>query len=61
MNDDDDIGERVREPFEYTVRNPGKSLRTKLIDTFNQWICSDDESKILIASVIEILHSASLM
>lgn len=56
-----DIEAKVREPFEYTKRAPGKSLRAKLIDTFNEWICADDENRILISSVIEILHDASLM
>lgn len=56
-----DIEAKVREPFDYTKRAPGKSLRTKLIDTFNQWICADEKSKNLISSVTETLHNASLM
>lgn len=55
------IEEKVREPYEYTRSLPGKSLRSKLIDTFNEWICADDESKFLISSVTEMLHNASLM
>lgn len=57
----DSIAEKVREPYEYTRKLPGKSLRSKLIETFNEWICADEQDRILISSVIETLHNASLM
>lgn len=48
-------------PYDYTAKLPGKLMRSKLIDVFDEWICADENDKIIIKEVIETLHNASLM
>lgn len=51
----------LREPFEYMRGLRGKSLRNKLIENFNRWICAPKEFEEIVSNVIETLHNASLM
>ncbi|TRM60643.1 isoprenoid synthase domain-containing protein [Schizophyllum amplum] len=51
----------VLEPYEYLLSTPGKEFRTQLIEAFNQWLSVPSETLQLIAKVVNMLHSASLM
>lgn len=55
------VYKKLREPYEYTVSLPGKSLRSKLVDSFNEWIGASEGDKSIVIKVIETLHNASLM
>ncbi|KAI8371117.1 geranylgeranyl pyrophosphate synthase [Blakeslea trispora] len=49
------------EPFHYLCSNPGKDVRTKMIEAFNAWLKVPKDDLIVITRVIEMLHSASLL
>ncbi|KAJ3565322.1 hypothetical protein NP233_g7698 [Leucocoprinus birnbaumii] len=49
------------EPFTYTAANPGKEIRGKLIEAFNQWLQVPPEELAVIAKIVNMLHTASLM
>jgi geranylgeranyl diphosphate synthase type 3 len=49
------------EPFKYTISHPGKDIRRKLIDGFNLWLNVPADKLGLIANIVNILHTASLM
>jgi len=49
------------EPFYYLCDNPGKLIRTKLIDAFNDWINVPEDKLKIITDVVEMLHTASLL
>lgn len=55
------ISSLVLEPYEYLKNLPGKSIRSKLIDSFNEWIGAEESKVVIIKNVIEKLHNASLM
>jgi geranylgeranyl diphosphate synthase type 3 len=49
------------ECFYYILNNPGKNVRSILIDAFNHWLCISEESKEAIKEVVTKLHTASLL
>ncbi|KAI8882275.1 geranylgeranyl pyrophosphate synthase, partial [Backusella circina FSU 941] len=49
------------EPFHYLCSNPGKDVRSKLIDAFDAWLNVPKDQLAVITRVIEMLHSASLL
>lgn len=49
------------EPFNYLLKQPGKNIRSHLIDAFNQWIKVPDDKLERIRRVVDMLHCASLM
>ncbi|KAF5354812.1 hypothetical protein D9756_005631 [Leucocoprinus leucothites] len=49
------------EPFTYTAASPGKEIRGKLIEAFNQWLQVPPEELTVIAKIVNMLHTASLM
>ncbi|KAF9449268.1 terpenoid synthase [Macrolepiota fuliginosa MF-IS2] len=49
------------EPFTYTTANPGKEIRGKLIEAFNLWLKVPPEELSVIAKIVNMLHTASLM
>lgn len=51
----------LRAPFEHLDANPGKEIRTKLIDAFNVWLEVPDASLQRIAHIVRRLHTASLL
>ncbi len=55
------VNQKVRGPYDYTAKLPCKSLRSRLIDIFNEWIRANEHNTIIIKYVIETLHNASLM
>lgn len=51
----------ILEPYTFTTANPGKEVRGKLIDAFNDWLQVPPEQLTTIAKIVNMLHSASLM
>ncbi|KAI0107255.1 terpenoid synthase [Nemania sp. FL0031] len=51
----------VRGPFDYLLDRPGKDIRTSLINAFNVWLKVPKESLDVIANVVGMLHTASLL
>lgn len=49
------------EPFTYTAANPGKEIRGKLIEAFNLWLEVPPAELSVIAKIVNMLHTASLM
>ncbi|KAI9472294.1 MAG: geranylgeranyl pyrophosphate synthase [Benjaminiella poitrasii] len=49
------------EPFHYLCSNPGKDIRSKMIEAFDAWLQVPKDDLIVITRVIEMLHSASLL
>ncbi|KAJ1972464.1 hypothetical protein H4R35_004662 [Dimargaris xerosporica] len=49
------------EPFEYLATHPGKRFRTSLINAFNHWLNVPQPALDTITTVIEMLHTASLL
>ncbi|KAL1705462.1 isoprenoid synthase domain-containing protein, partial [Schizophyllum commune] len=49
------------EPYEYLLSTPGKEFRTQLIDAFNKWLAVPSDTLQIIAKIVNMLHSASLM
>ncbi|WVF72522.1 hypothetical protein IAT40_007339 [Kwoniella sp. CBS 6097] len=51
----------VLEPYTYISANPGKEIRTKLIDAFNLWLDVPYDDLEVITKVVRMLHNASLL
>lgn len=49
------------EPFTYITANPGKEIRSRMIEAFNQWLQVPPAKLAVIAKVVSMLHSASLL
>lgn len=49
------------EPYIYISQNPGKEIRSKLIDAFNLWLEVDKDDLVVITKVVRMLHNASLL
>jgi geranylgeranyl pyrophosphate synthase len=49
------------EPYEYLQRNPGKEVRSRIIDAFNHWLNVPDHKLASIKQVVEMLHNSSLL
>jgi hypothetical protein len=49
------------EPYTYLTQNPGKEIRTKLIDAFNLWLQVPEEDLDVIRRVVRMLHGGSLL
>ncbi|KAJ2975445.1 hypothetical protein NUW58_g8354 [Xylaria curta] len=51
----------VTAPYDYLARQPGKDIRTRLINAFNVWLEVPKEALDIIAKVVAMLHTASLL
>ncbi|KAI1816637.1 isoprenoid synthase domain-containing protein [Poronia punctata] len=51
----------IRSPYDYVAAEPGKEFRTLLLQAFNVWLEIPQESLDIIADVIRMLHTASLL
>ncbi|KAI1122183.1 terpenoid synthase [Nemania abortiva] len=51
----------LRGPYDYLIDRPGKDIRTSLINAFNVWLDVPKESLDVIANVVAMLHTASLL
>jgi len=49
------------EPFTYITSNPGKEIRVIMIAAFNRWLKVPEDKLKVIARVVNMLHSASLL
>ncbi|KAI9734588.1 MAG: geranylgeranyl pyrophosphate synthetase [Cirrosporium novae-zelandiae] len=48
-------------PYDYMVDHPGKDIRKQMISAFNAWLHVPEESLAIIAKVVTMLHTASLL
>lgn len=51
----------ILEPFTYISSNPGKGIRTLLLEAFNMWLAVPGDQLKTIDRVVQMLHNASLM
>lgn len=51
----------LTEPYVYITSNPGKEIRTRMIAAFDAWLRVPSEKLTIIAKVVSMLHSASLL
>ncbi|KAG1830185.1 terpenoid synthase [Suillus variegatus] len=51
----------ILEPFTYISSNPGKGIRTLLLEAFNMWLAVPSDQLKIIDRVVQMLHNASLM
>lgn len=51
----------VVEPFRYLDANPGKEIRSSLIDAFNAWLGVSPEALQRVTNIVRRLHTASLL
>ncbi|KAJ5332659.1 FAD/NAD(P)-binding domain-containing protein [Penicillium brevicompactum] len=51
----------VLRPVDYLLSIPGKDIRGKLIDAFNEWLQVPPEKLAIIKGIIDMLHTASLL
>ncbi|KAJ3146029.1 geranylgeranyl pyrophosphate synthetase [Geranomyces variabilis] len=49
------------EPFIYLTANPGKEIRSKLVEAFGLWLRVPDAKLQTIREAVEMLHTASLL
>ncbi|KAG0291992.1 geranylgeranyl pyrophosphate synthetase [Linnemannia gamsii] len=49
------------EPYTYICSNPGKEMRTELIEAFNIWIKVPPQELAIITKVVKMLHTSSLL
>ncbi|KAI9011020.1 isoprenoid synthase domain-containing protein [Gaertneriomyces semiglobifer] len=49
------------EPYLYLTQNPGKEIRSKLVEAFGIWLQVPDDKLRVIREVVEMLHTASLL
>jgi geranylgeranyl diphosphate synthase, type III len=61
MTQKHDIDEAILEPYKYLSSVPGKDVRSKLIDCFQQWLQIDAAKLEIIKELIAMLHNASLL
>ena len=53
--------EALLEPFTYISSAPGKEIRTSMIHAFNAWLNVSAEQLGIIAKLVNMMHSASLL
>ena len=53
--------QRCLEPYDYIAGMPGKNVRSRLIDAFQQWLCIPEEFIAEIKDIVGSLHNASLL
>ncbi|KAI0392436.1 isoprenoid synthase domain-containing protein [Xylariaceae sp. FL0594] len=51
----------IRSPYDYVAAEPGKEFRTMLLNAFNAWLEVPRASLDIIARVIRMLHTSSLL
>ena len=52
---------RLLEPFAYLSQQPGKEVRSQLMDAFDAWLRVPAERLAVIRRAVEMLHNASLL
>ncbi|GAP92860.1 putative geranylgeranyl pyrophosphate synthase [Rosellinia necatrix] len=56
-----DKEDAVRAPYDYLLGHPGKDIRTSLISAFNAWLAVPKERLDVIANIVAMLHTSSLL
>ncbi|KAG2153148.1 isoprenoid synthase domain-containing protein [Suillus clintonianus] len=51
----------ILEPFTYIASNPGKGVRTLLLEALNIWLAVPSDQLKIIHHIVQMLHNASLM
>ncbi|KDR70517.1 hypothetical protein GALMADRAFT_1350432 [Galerina marginata CBS 339.88] len=51
----------ILEPFKYSSASPGKDIRRKLVEAFNDWLEVPRDKLEVIANAVNMFHAASLM
>ncbi|GKZ25756.1 terpene cyclase [Aspergillus brasiliensis] len=51
----------IRGPLDYLLKSPGKDIRRKFIQAFNEWLLIPEEKLAIIADIVGLLHTASLL
>lgn len=49
------------EPYTYIAGTPGKEIRGRMIEAFNEWLHVPEDKLKVISRVISMLHSGSLL
>ena len=57
----EDKEKKVLGPYDYIASEPGKELRTVLLSKFNFWLQVPEKSLKVIANIVRMLHTASLL
>lgn len=57
----EEVDQIVLQPFEYIQKVPGKNIRSKLVLALNHWFKVPQEKIEHVTSIIQIIHTASLM
>ncbi|GAB9475558.1 Geranylgeranyl pyrophosphate synthetase [Globisporangium polare] len=57
----EDKERKLLEPYAYICKLPGKNVRTRMVDAFQQWLCVPESSVAVIKSIVDELHNASLL
>ncbi|KAJ6519124.1 terpenoid synthase [Mycena sanguinolenta] len=55
------LSQTILEPYTYISSNAGKNFRSRLIQSFNEWLQVPPQTLESITTIINILHNASLM
>lgn len=55
------VAEECLEPWRYICKTPGKNVRSKMIDCFQEWLRIPEERLPLIKQIVGSLHNASLL
>jgi geranylgeranyl diphosphate synthase type 3 len=56
-----DLLQILLEPYTYISANPGKEIRSKLIEAFDQWLRVPPADLEVITRIVRMLHNASLL
>ncbi|OQE16143.1 hypothetical protein PENSTE_c025G07948 [Penicillium steckii] len=51
----------VRAPLDYLLSIPGKDIRSKIINAFNEWLLLPEKELSIVKDIINLLHTASLL
>jgi len=57
----DELAQILRAPIDYLLTIPGKDVRGKMMNAFNQWLQLPEEKLEIVKEVIKLLHTASLL
>ena len=49
------------DPYRYLISVPGKAIRVAMIDAFDKWLQVPPESLAIVKSIVQQLHTASLL
>ncbi|KAE8395025.1 terpenoid synthase [Aspergillus alliaceus] len=53
--------EIIRGPLDYLLMYPGKDIRRKFMQAFNEWLKVSEDKLTIIAEIVGLLHTASLL